>query len=62
MTYHSEVRPVRKQGTRVRVFQPTLAEQRLMGMNALDDARCPDVVRAAYNATVARSDELELAA
>jgi NTE family protein len=49
-----EVRALRRDGARVTTYQPGAIEQRLMGMNALDDTRCPDVVRAAYAATVAR--------
>jgi NTE family protein len=49
-----EVRALRRRGMNVRTFQPGMREQRLMGMNALDEARCPDVAQAAYEATVRR--------
>lgn len=50
----AEVRKLRKDGARVIVFQPGIAEQRAMGLNAFDDARCPAVARAAYEAARVR--------
>jgi NTE family protein len=52
----AEVRKVRKSGARVTVFQPGAATQKVMGMNALDQARCPDVAEIAYATTMRRCD------
>ena len=50
----AEVRKLRRAGARVLVFQPGAAEQRAMGINAFDDARCPAVAEAAYEAAISR--------
>jgi NTE family protein len=50
----AEVRKLRRAGARVIAFQPGAAEQRAMGFNAFDEARCPAVAQAAYDATIAR--------
>jgi NTE family protein len=49
-----EVRKVRASGGRVRVFQPGVDAQRVMGINALDQSRCAQVTRAAYEETLDR--------
>jgi NTE family protein len=55
----TEVRALRRAGIDVTVIQPSLREQRLMGMNALDDSRSADIVRASYDATIARLNRAE---
>ncbi len=55
----NEVRALRRAGMNVRVYQPGTRAQRLMGMNALDDSRSAEIVRAAYDATITRLDRTE---
>lgn len=55
-----EVRKVRRTGGRVRVFQPGSAAQQVMGVNALDEARCAEVAKVAYSETLQRSDRWHL--
>jgi NTE family protein len=50
----SEVRKIRRGGAKVTVFQPGHAEQRVMGINALDEARCPQVANIAYDEAMRR--------
>jgi NTE family protein len=52
----AEVRRLRKTGTNVIVFQPGPAEQRVMGLNAIDATRCPAVARTARDSVLARFD------
>jgi NTE family protein len=52
----SEVKKLRRDGAKVTVFQPGLRSQRVMGINALDDARCPEVANIAYHEAIRRLD------
>jgi NTE family protein len=55
-----EVKALRRRGVAVRTFQPGSREQRLMGMNALDEARCPDVAHVAYESALRRLERTML--
>lgn len=55
-----EVRKVRRTGGRVRVFQPGIESQGVMGINALDEGRCAAVAKAAYEETVDRCERWNL--
>lgn len=59
-TLAGEVRKLRGSGTEVTVFQPGNTEQRVMGMNIFDEARCPRVADVAYEKTLRRLRVCEL--
>lgn len=52
----AEVRRLRATGAEVVVFQPTAAEQRVMGVNGLDQGRCARVAELARETTLTRLD------
>jgi NTE family protein len=51
-----EVARVRRSGTPVLTFQPTVADLAVMGLNAMDEARRAPVTRAAYASALERID------
>lgn len=51
----TEVRKLRKSGAEVIVFEPTVDDLRAMGLNALNEMRCPRVSRTAYDSVIERA-------